>query len=440
MLTRRNLLKQSSLLALAPTVPTFLARLAQAVEAKRDDRVLVVIQLDGGNDGINTVVPHRDEGYAKHRQQLRLPEDKLLKLADDVALHPSMRAMAKLFEQKRLAVVQGVGYPNPNRSHDVSMAIWHTARFDRAEHKSYGWLGRALDQLPAASAANAGPQATLVGDGALPGALVGRRSIAGTFSRLDELAVQNDAARTAVAPSVGNALGGVPEVEDGRRPANHGTPQRAFPTEDGAMLENSSSDLAAFVRSSTLDAYVTADAINAAAARQRTNTAYPANQLAEHLGLIARLIEADLPTRVYYAVQRGYDTHAVQLPTHARLLSELSGALAAFVDDLKQAGLAERVLVMTVSEFGRRVAENASAGTDHGTAAPMFLAGGSVQGGLFGQAPQLLDLDEGDLKMTVDFRRVYATVLRDWLAIDAAHVLAGQFESLPLLETATAKR
>ena len=177
--------------------------------------------------------------------------------------------------------------------------------------------------------------------------------------------------------------------------------------------------------------------VNAAAARQRGNAAYPSSQLAEHLSLIARLIEADLPARVYYAVERGYDTHAVQLPTHARLLGELSGALAAFVADLTQAGLAERVLVMTFSEFGRRVAENASAGTDHGTAAPMFLTGGGVKGGLFGQAPRLLDLDEGDLKMTVDFRQVYAAVLRDWLNVAPDSVLAGHFAALPLLRAAS---
>ena len=399
MFTRRQLLKRSSLIALAPTVPGFLAQLAQAVEAKRDDRILVVVQLGGGNDGINTVVPYNDEGYAKHRDKLRLPADRLHKLSDEVALHPFMRAMADLFEKQRLAVVQGVGYPNPNRSHDVSMAIWHTARFDRAEHKGYGWLGRALDQLPPQSGA---PAAMLVGDGALPAAVIGRRSVAGSFSRLDELAVQNASARAAAAADASN------------------------------------DDLDAFVRRATLDAYTTADAVSAAAARERGKATYPANPLAQQLGMVARLIEADLPTRVYYVVQSGYDTHAVQMDTHARLLSELSGAVAAFVDDLTEAKLAERVLLMTFSEFGRRVAENASAGTDHGTAAPMLLAGGGVKGGLFGQTPRLLDLDEGDLKMTVDFRQVYAAVLRDWLKIDPTSVLAGHFGPLPLFSTSGA--
>ncbi len=395
MLTRRNLLKRSSLLALSPSVPGFLARLARASQPQKDGRVLVVIQLGGGNDGVNTVVPYGDEGYARHRNQLRLPVDKLHKLNDEVALHPQMKAMAELFESRRLAVVQGVGYPNPNRSHDVSMAIWQTARFDPAEHDSYGWLGRALDQSPQRQE---GPASLLVGDGALPTALVGRRSVAGSFSRLDELSVQNDSARATVA---------------------------------GASAAD---DLEGFIRRSTLDAYATADAVNAAVARRQAKSSYPSNSLGEHLSIIARLIEADLPTRVYYAVQSGYDTHSVQLPAHGRLLRELSLALKAFLDDLAESKLAERVTVMTFSEFGRRVAENASAGTDHGTAAPLFLAGGGVQAGLVGATPSLTDLEQGDLKMAIDFRRVYASVLRDWLAIDPDDVLGASFEPLPLFK------
>lgn len=393
MLTRRNLLKRSSLLALAPAVPGFLARLARAAEVKPDGRVLVVIQLGGGNDGINTVVPYADEGYAKHRDKLRLPVAQLHKLDDRLALHPAMKGMAELFESQRLAVVQGVGYPNPNRSHDVSMAIWQTARFDPADHKSYGWLGRALDE---SSERRAGPSSLLVGDGPLPVAVLGRKAAAGSFSRLDELSVQNDAARAATA--VESAAGGLDD----------------------------------FVRRSALDAYATADAVNAAVSRQKSKSNYPASKLGEHLSTIARLIEADLPARVYYAVQSGYDTHSVQLQTHSQLLRELSQAMKAFLDDLIESKLADRVLVMTFSEFGRRVAENASAGTDHGTAAPMFLAGGGVRPGLHGAAPSLADLVDGDLKMSLDFRSVYATVLDHWLGLSHEPILAGRFARVPL--------
>lgn len=393
MLTRRNLLKRSSLLALAPSVPGFLARLARAAESRADGRVLVVVQLDGGNDGINTVVPYRDEGYAKHRDRLRLPTAELHRLSDEVALHPSMRTMAELFESRRLTVVQGVGYPNPNRSHAESMAVWHTACVDRLEHKDYGWLGRALDRTPASQG---GPSSMLVGDGVVPAALLGRRSIAGSFSRLDELNVQNDAARAVVA---------------------------------GAAAAD---DLEDFVRRSLLDAYATADAVKAAIGRQRAKSSYPASALGERLSMVARLIEADLPTRVYYVVQPGYDTHSAQLSTHAELLRELSRSLKAFLDDLAASKVAERVAVLTFSEFGRRVAENASAGTDHGTAGPVFLAGARVGAGLVGAPPSLTGLDDGDLKMAIDFRRLYAGVLRDWLSIDPGAVLGASFEPLPL--------
>lgn len=392
MLHRRDLLKRSSLIALAPTVPGFLQRLARAAEETKDDRILVVVQLDGGNDGINTVVPYRDEGYAKHRDKLRLNVANLHKLNDDVALHPAMRAAADLVESGRLGIVQGVGYPNPNRSHDVSMAIWHTARFDRADHKSYGWIGRALDEAPSRDSA----AAMLVGDGALPGALIGRRSIAASFSRLDELAIQNPAARGGLAAAL---------------PAD---------------------DLADFVRRATLDAYTTADRVTAAAGRERGKASYPSSELAQHLAIVARLIEADLPTRVYYAVQRGYDTHAVQLPTQGRLLRELSEALKAFLDDLAAARLDDRVLVLCFSEFGRRVAENASQGTDHGTAGPVFLAGPRVRAGLHGATPTLADLVDGDLKTSADFRQIYAAILRDWLCLPPEPALGGKHEPLAL--------
>lgn len=397
MLHRRDLLRRSSLIALAPTVPGFLQRLARAAEEKGDDRILVVVQLDGGNDGVNTVVPYRDEGYAKYREKLRLNAANLHKLNDDVALHPAMRAAADLVESGRLAIVQGVGYPNPNRSHDVSMAIWHTARFDRADHKSYGWIGRALDEAPPSDSA----AAMLVGEGALPGALVGRRSIAASFSRLDELAIQNQGVRGGIAARQANAS-----------PANDG--------------------LADFVRRATLDAYTTADRVSAAAGRERGKANYPNSELAQHLAIVARLIEADMPTRVYYAVQRGYDTHAVQQPTHGRLLRELSEALKAFLDDLAAAGLAERVVVLCFSEFGRRVAENASQGTDHGTAGPVLLAGPRVRAGLHGTTPSLTDLVDGDVKMSVDFRQVYAAILRDWLGIAPEAALGDNYEPLAL--------
>lgn len=389
MLSRRDFLSRSALVALAPTVPQFLARSVRAAAPQRDGRVLVVVQLSGGNDGLNTVVPFKDEGYLKNRKALRLPEKQVLKIDERTALHPALGDAMKLLESKRLALVQGVGYPNPNRSHDRSMAIWQTARFDPEEHKGNGWLGRALD-------AQASPS-LFVGTSALPIALRGRRSAASTLSRLEEFHLMGDAAavRAMASPADATSLGD-------------------------------------FVHRSFLDAYTTCDHLADVARVQDGGVSYPSTGLANRLQLIARLLKTGFAARVYYTSQSGYDTHAAQLFTHSNLLRELGGAIRAFLDDLAAARLAERVAVMVFSEFGRQVRENASSGTDHGTAAPVLLAGAGVQSGLVGTAPNLLDLVGNAPKMTMDFRRVYATILEDWLGIASADALGGTFERLPL--------
>jgi uncharacterized protein (DUF1501 family) len=394
MLSRRDFLKTSSLVSLAPTVPAFLARAARAAAPRPDDRVLVVVQLDGGNDGINTVVPFKDDGYAKHRQALRLPKDRLIRLNDDLGLHPSLGGFGKLFDAGRLAIVQGVGYPNPNRSHFRSMAIWHTARLDQEGHAGPGWLGRALDST--ARPAGGRPASLFVGTESAPAALRGRRVGASALSRLEDFLLTLDDPRPAfAAPGEGD-------------------------------------DVAAFVRRSVLDAYATAGRMSEVARAGGGGLRNPPTALAERLGLIARLLEAGSGARIFYTLQAGYDTHGGQLPIHASLLAELSGALEAFFAELAAARLADRVAVLAFSEFGRRVEENASVGTDHGTAGPVFLAGPGAKGGLVGKTPSLLDLEEGDLKMGVDFRRVYAAVLEDWLRLPARAALGGAFEKLPL--------
>jgi uncharacterized protein (DUF1501 family) len=393
MLQRRDFLKTSALLSLAPTVPGFLARTARAARPDRDGRVLVVIQLDGGNDGINTVVPHADPGYARHRKVLRLPAGRLIRVNDQVGLHPALAAAGKLLEAGQLAIVQGVSYPNPSRSHFRSMAVWHSARLDPEEHGSLGWLGRALDGAGAETAS------LLVGSGAPPVALRGRRCVASALDKLEDLVL-----------SPGS---------DARRVIAGSGPD---------------DDLSAFVRRSMLDAYATADRLARTAKAEGAGGRYPATALGSRLQLIARLLQAGFGARVYYTLQPGYDTHAGQLGTHWRLLAELSGALAAFLSDLTAAKLAERVAVLCFSEFGRTVKENGSAGTDHGTAGPVFLAGPRVRAGLVGRTPSLTELDprHGDLKVGIDFRRVYATVLESWLGLGAEAALAGKFERLPL--------
>jgi uncharacterized protein (DUF1501 family) len=395
MLSRRDFLHNARLLALAPTVPAFLASAARSATVERDGRVLVVLELDGGNDGINTVVPYRDEGYALQRRRLRLPREQLVGVSGDVGLHPSLTAFAKLLESGRLAIVQGVGYPRPSRSHFRSMAVWQSARLDPEEHGGSGWLGRALD----AGGASRTVSAQLIGTGPPPVALRGRRAVAASLQRREDFRLP------AGAEQLGRTLSA---AEPG-------------------------DDLAAFVHRSLLDTCVTAGKL-AEAGSGDANVRYPGSDLAGRLRLIARLLEAGLGTRIFYTRLGGFDTHSAQLFRHANLLATLGGAVAAFLADLKAAKLDERVVVLVFSEFGRTVKENASAGTDHGTAGPVFLAGAGVKGGVVGATPSLTELDpvHGDLKLGVDFRRVYASVLERWLGLPAKEALGGSFEPLTL--------
>jgi uncharacterized protein (DUF1501 family) len=387
--SRRDFLRSLPLISLAPTVPGFIARAARASTPERDSRVLVVIQLDGGNDGLNTVVPHGDEGYAKNRKALRLDAKGLVKVSDGIGLHPAMAAAGKLLESGRLGIVPGVGYPNPNRSHFASMAIWQSARLDAEEHAGPGWLGRGLDQM-------AGASSIYVGSGSIPAAIKGRRASASGLERIDDLTFDPSIARPA------------PSAAEGE-------------------------DLAAFVRRSTLDAYASSDRLAELAKDKSASARYPGTELAERLKLVARLLKGGYASRVFYTSQGGYDTHSAQANRHFNLLNELSGAIKAFLDDLADSKLADRVMVLCFSEFGRRVLENDSAGTDHGAAGPVLLAGPGVKPGLLGTYPSLADLDDGDLKPTVDFRRVYATILEGWLNLPSEAALGGSFATLPLL-------
>lgn len=393
MLTRRQLLRSSSLIALAPSIPNLVCESAYAAEVSSNGRVLVVIQLGGGNDGFNTVIPYDDEAYIEHRPGLRLPQDRILKIADGVGLHPSMREMAELFERQLVSIVQGVGYPNPSRSHDVSMANWQTARFDPEDHHGYGWLGRALDL----SQTTGRPGSMLVGTETTPIALRGRRSESSTVSTIDEF---------------------------------HEVDLQAL----AGNVRGEATDLRSFVAMSIASAVETANLLkDLQSGHSASSVSWPSTELAARLKLTAQLIKADLGARVYYTIQPGYDTHAAQSGQHSRLLRTLSQALKAFFDDLAGAKLDDRVLVLCFSEFGRQLKENASGGTDHGTAGPVILAGSALTGGIHGAPPDLKKLTGNAPNFTTDFRRVYATVLQDWLDLPCKELLGGQFEPLKLL-------
>ncbi len=403
MLTRRQFLDTSfqstSIFSLASSIPCFLMQSLQAAESNtHDGRILVVIELNGGNDGLNTVVPFTDENYQKYRKTLHLSESKVLKLNPEIGLHPAMTEAAKLVEDGRLAIIQGVGYPNPNRSHFESMAIWQSAQLSPKAHGGYGWLGRSLDQK--SNRVRTFADALCLGDVDPPQALRGRLATQSTIRNIEELQLD----------------------------------PHAFSPDTGPV-ENSTDDLLQFVRRRTIDARATSARIKKLTNAKQTSVRYPDNGLANRLKAVARLIRAELEPRVYYTVQSGYDTHSNQEFDHYRRLAEFSGALNAFLNDLRDSQQADRVLVLVFSEFGRRVAENDSQGTDHGTAGPVFLAGPAVKAGLHGANPNLADLADGDLKMTTDFRSVYATVLSKWLNINPQKCLNGNFAAMDLLQS-----
>ncbi len=387
MLTRRSFLKSSSLLALAPTIPAFLARTAHAAGPKADARVLVVVQLDGGNDALNTVVPFADPEYANLRPRLKQDPKQLVKLNDSLGLHRALQPLGKLWEGEQLAVVPGVGYPNPNRSHFRSMAIWQTARFEEEEIRaSYGWLGQALD---------AGGGESCVVSSEIPQAVRGRRAAAVSLTRAEDLVLTDAASAKA-------AIGSTSQDDD----------------------------LLSFVRRQATDATTSAEKV-AAMTRDKSDASYPTSALGQKLQLVARMLKASSAARVYYTAQGGYDTHAQQANAHFFLLSEFANAVAAFFADLGAAKLSDRVALLAFSEFGRTISENDSAGTDHGTAGCVFVAGGSVKGGVHGTSPSLTDLVQGEPKMTTDFRRVYAATLSDWLNLPTTG-LGGEFKPLKL--------
>jgi uncharacterized protein (DUF1501 family) len=409
-LTRRRFLQASlavaPLVTLAPTVPLFVARAARAGEQTSPGRVLVVVELVGGNDGINTVVPFADEGYARWRKALRLPPEQLVRLDDCVGLHPALKPLAQIWENGQLAIVQGVSYPNPSRSHFVSREVWYTGCPEPGREQGVGWLGRGLDR-----AGDRVAPAISVGDGTVvPVALRGRLRSCVKLSRPEEVRLAAELPRG-------------------------GPAALSRPGEPGG------DDLLAYARRAALDAAATAD-LFADPKLASGGPAYPATPLGRHLQVVARAIKAGLRASTYYVTQGGgeigegsYDTHSGQLPIHAGLLVELAEAWAALLSDLQASRLGDRVALLAFSEFGRRVQENASGGTDHGTAGPVLLAGGRVRGGLVGVTPRLLDLDDEDLKWSIDFRRVYASVLEGWLGISAAAALGGTFESLPIFRS-----
>jgi uncharacterized protein (DUF1501 family) len=436
MKTRREFLRSTMLGASSAwTVPMFVERtfaqlhmeakdLAVQATTGKDDTILVVVQLAGGNDGLNTLIPYADDAYHKARPRLAKKEKEIIRLSDHVGLNAAMPFLGSLYKEGGLGIVQGVGYPNPNRSHFVSTSIWETG--DPSNRSGTGWLGRYFDSACPGADPTVGmsfnkTQPESFGALKNPGVCLnspelyrwihsgGQKALAEEFfAELNQPGDDDDAVSGAsIAMPAGGRYGGI---------------------QGESNLE--------FLERVALDARVSSEKILKLAAKHKTTVTYDGTPFARNLNLVARMIAGGMPTRVYYVSHGGFDTHNQQVNTHDRLLGQLDSGLKSFFADLRQQGNDKRVVLMTFSEFGRRVAENASAGTDHGKASCLFVAGAGVSAGLHGKHPSLTELSDGDITHSVDFRSVYASLLTDWLrAPDLKPILGANYTKLGLIRS-----
>jgi uncharacterized protein (DUF1501 family) len=381
---------------MGPELLTAMAR-ADSNPTRPSDPILVMVQMNGGNDGLNTVIPYADPLYYTNRPTIGIPKEKVLPVSAMYGLHPSLANLKPLYDSGNLGIMPGAGYPNPNRSHFRSMEIWQTA--DPVQVVPDGWLGRYLDHVAPPSA---NPLYTINVAQSLPKTFASERSSV---------------------PSVPN-LASYKYMTDGKRPQDAGNLVQTFSHINSHVPIDR--PYVGLIQKELDDAYTSMERLQSTGTYQ-PSVAYPKDGFSQALELVAQIIVKDLGTKIFYMQLSGFDTHANQANTQAKLLGQLGDGLAAFFTDVKNAGRADDLMVVTFSEFGRRAHENASKGTDHGAAGTMFVLGGRVRGGFHGGLPSLANLDSGDLKYTVDFRSVYATLLQNWLGTDPAAILGAPF-------------
>ena len=433
--TRREFLRTSMVGgALTWTVPAFLHAtmqqlhaatadsLTQAVTGK-DGPILVVLQLSGGNDGLNTVVPLGNDDYHQARPQLGLDAKACLKLDDATGLHPALKGVKTLYDEGHAAIVQAVGYPNPNRSHFRSMEIWHTAS-DADQVSRHGWIGRYFDNACQGEDAGVG---IAIGQ-ETPQAFSAGKPLGVTFQRPEQYRYFGPEGESELVMAENALFRRMNDLDEGASGSSIGGLS-------GSQRKAQGASPLGFLERTALDAQVTSDRINDLAGVKSNRADYPTSRLGNDLRTVSRLIAGGMPTRIYYVSLGGFDTHTNQAATHQRLLGEFGDAVAAFLKDMAEQGNRDRVMLLTFSEFGRRVKQNASGGTDHGAGAPLFVFGGGVKPGVHGEAPSLKpdDLFRGDVVHRVDFRSVYATLLDGHLGADSQAVLGRRFPRLDLV-------
>ncbi len=387
-------------------VPQFVSRTAQAA-APGKDTILVVLEMTGGNDGLNTVIPYGDDLYHKARPTLRQTKDVVVRLDDHVGLNSAMQGFRPMWEKGQLAVVQGVGYPNPERSHFEAMDIWQSADLLGART---GWLGRAAVESDNLAG---GVPILHLGPSRLPLALAGAPG-GGAVTVNDQNSFRL-------------------ELNGGKRAQQKARRKLMEELAAPEPVKSKDDDLASFVQRRQVQ---TLTAVETLRSLLEGPNAVPrqGGGLSQNLQLVAGLIAKGFGTRIFYVSLEGFDTHANQGPAHGTLLADLANSISGFFQTLKTSGHDSRVRLMTFSEFGRRVQENGSRGTDHGAASCLFVAGPSVKGGVVGKHPSLADLDSDDLKFHTDFRRVYATQLDGWLGCDSRAVLGAKWDRVNELE------
>lgn len=410
--TRREFLRSTGLVACGLTVPRFLSRTAHAAplagKPGAKDTILVVVQLTGGNDGLNTVIPFKDAEYAKYRPTIKVPENEIKKINDSLGLHPALDGVAKLLDEQAVCVVQGVGYPNPSQSHFRSMDIWQAA--STADSLTEGWLGRALKSTQSPAFHVSAPNE------------ISWLALAGAPARVPSITALGDFTLKTAAASA-------PDKQQQKAIIEGAAMPEMMPARSPGLLD--------FVQRTAVNTYASSRRLQEIGQNYEPKSPYPQTGLANRLKLCAQLIDADLGARVFYVSIDGFDTHAGQGGTtgaHANLLREVGDAIAAFYKDLSARGHKDRLCVMTFSEFGRRAKENGSKGTDHGSGAPMFLVGGKVKPGLVGDHPSLTKLEQGNLVHAIDFRQVYAAVLDQWLGVSSKDVLGQEFKALEVFK------
>jgi len=394
LIKRRDFVKVGSLATASFMVPKFLKAFERLDQVPPGNKVMVILQLSGGNDGLNTVIPIRNDIYYRERPRLGIERANALALTDEVGLHPALTALRELYDDGSLGILNNVGYPNPDRSHFRSMDIWQTGSAS-TEYVATGWLGRYLD---AQCHGCDKPTFALEIDDVLSLALKGENS-------------------KAIA------------MKDPKR--LFGTSNENFFRDVLKEHKNEGEETVDYLYKTMSETLSSANYIFQQSRLHPSSAGYPKTELGNGLKTIASLIFSDINTKVYYISLGSFDTHVSQQMQQQRLFTELSNAVKAFTADLKKNNRFNDVLMFTFSEFGRRVSQNASGGTDHGTANNMFLIGGALkQKGVINAMPDLNDLDEGDLKYKIDFKTVYATVLRNWLEADDTTILGKRYDHL----------